>query len=253
MSDIIATNPAWPTVLRGRLRRTAPACRRFGLLDAMILVAATAIGLALTRLPFVDTEPWRHLRNSANRDLAGIPLLAAWTVTVLALRWRSPRPARPRLLRQPGVVALGAATLILGVKAALMACVWVDPGWLPKLRPVPPYLLLKWWEESIRSLPVQVGPAVAGAWVILWRGGRRRPERGWLDWSGRLIGVAWVALALIIAWGDMNERRGDLSWTISQYKQAARRGVPVQIGPDGVPLDPLSTLPVPMPTAPPPL
>ena len=37
-----------------------------------------------------------------------------------------------------------------------------------------------------------VGAAVTGAWILLAISGRRRPERSWLDRSGRLIGGFWI-------------------------------------------------------------
>jgi len=33
---------------------------------------------------------------------------------------------------------------------------------------------------------------VAGAWLIMILGGRWRPARGWIEWFGRALGVAWL-------------------------------------------------------------
>jgi hypothetical protein len=46
----------------------------------------------------------------------------------------------------------------------------------------------------------QVGFAVGGAWLAMALSGRRRPESGWIDGLGRLVGVAWLA-ATGILWG----------------------------------------------------
>ena len=107
--------------------------QRFTLLDAMVLLAALALGLALMRgytrewgriryspqiLPGGwgarpwDTRDWIAwaAQTSLNRFTFLMPLLATLTATVLLLRLRPPRPRLSLLLRQPGIVAAAAAT-----------------------------------------------------------------------------------------------------------------------------------------------
>src|SRR5690349_1077887 len=102
--------------------------RKLTLLDAMILVAGTALGLGLTRQlsagsllgPFDPIgmlsprsgSPWTTkdwavwaVETIRGRFFYLIPLLVSWTVTVLALRMRKPRPRLIRLMAQPGAVA----------------------------------------------------------------------------------------------------------------------------------------------------
>jgi hypothetical protein len=38
---------------------------------------------------------------------------------------------------------------------------------------------------------------VLGAWMILALSGRSRPEVGWIDRMGRLLGSCWIAMWLI--------------------------------------------------------
>jgi len=115
--------------------------RGLTLIDAMILVAATALGLGLTRhlspeqytLPYDPMgprsgSPWTAkdravwaVETARARYYYLMPLISTWTVTVLTLRVRPPRTRLARLLRQPGFVA---ATSALSGFA-----LWVPPYW----------------------------------------------------------------------------------------------------------------------------
>jgi hypothetical protein len=102
--------------------RTAP-LRRFTVLDAMVLVAATGAGLTLLRLflaegmlfhgAFVRTLA-TDIAQAANE--VAFPFFLSWTPVVLALGLRRPRPRIRRLMRQPGIAACAAATLVLSVQ-----------------------------------------------------------------------------------------------------------------------------------------
>jgi hypothetical protein len=41
-----------------------------------------------------------------------------------------------------------------------------------------------------------VGAAVLLVWLVTWASGRCRPEPSWLDRAGRILGAAWVCIAL---------------------------------------------------------
>lgn len=91
-----------------------PPVRRFGIADGLILVAATAIGLAATRFVFTHPDAQTQVGNMSDLIsrlhsswtlsdilelivLAGLlvsPCLIAWTLACLVLRWRGPRPVR---------------------------------------------------------------------------------------------------------------------------------------------------------------
>src|ERR671932_1325509 len=76
------------------------------LLDAMVLIAATGLGLAATRayltslraIPGIAT-PLRHWLSATS------PCLAAWALALLVLRLRQPRPAYRQLGGHPGGLA----------------------------------------------------------------------------------------------------------------------------------------------------
>src|SRR5690242_12341334 len=75
-------------------------CRPPALLDAMVLVAATALALALVKR--LDGPLWGGCPAPVAKEL---PCLLVGTATVLVLRLRRPRPSWRRLMRQPGAVA----------------------------------------------------------------------------------------------------------------------------------------------------
>ena len=111
-----------------------PADRKFTLLDAVILLAATAIGLAGVReyfdmlftqsfrLPSGGWTPGAILGHIPRVLEILFPLLVAWTPAVLVLRLRRPRPVLRRLFLQPGASACGAITLalVLGLSEILV-------------------------------------------------------------------------------------------------------------------------------------
>jgi hypothetical protein len=97
--------------------------RRFTILDATILVAATAVGLAILRLFVADgwffrqEFPISHIKSMAQcANEACLPFFASWTLGFLILRLRWPRPRLRRLARQPGMAACSAAALVLIVQ-----------------------------------------------------------------------------------------------------------------------------------------
>lgn len=91
--------------------------RKFTLLDAMILVAATAAGLAFLRLflaegRFFQGAPFQGQFTSY--VLSGIeaayPFLTTWTFALVILRLRQLRPRFRRIVRQPGMAACSERT-----------------------------------------------------------------------------------------------------------------------------------------------
>jgi hypothetical protein len=101
--------------------------RKFSILDAMILVAASALGLALIRFLYATGRylsmgrPWYAFVAQYTVE-ATVPFLITWTLAFLVLRLRQPRPRLRRLLRQPGMVACGAAVVAIAFEV-----LWVLP------------------------------------------------------------------------------------------------------------------------------
>lgn len=157
----------------------------------MILVAATGVGLAWARYNYEwDGRPppfWDAARSVYKRAalviavglLEVLPLLFAWTLAVLTIRLRRPRPRLRVLLRQPGFVASLSATLAL-----LLCGLTLIPDLASGNKPAP----LRWYLVNFTPEPAF---AVFGAWFTLAANRRWRPEPSWIDRLGRLLGIAW--------------------------------------------------------------
>jgi hypothetical protein len=163
--------------------------RRPGILDAMILVAATGLGLALLRATLARS--WfasfpKETRFAQIGIYTAVPILVVWTPTLLVLRLRHPRPRWRRLGSQPGMVGSSAATLVLCL--GLLPLIPPDE-WLLMSLPFDPRASFFY-----RGYP---GYGVAGAWVILALCERWRAEASWLDRLGRAVGWGWIIVNLI--------------------------------------------------------
>ncbi len=156
--------------------------RRFGLSDALVLILATAIALAITRhwLPDVFSdfsvggEAYRqNFINFMYRMTYLLYLIshftATWTLAYLFLGLRRPRPVLGRLLRQPGAVACWTAAIILGLRLVnLVMPLAVYFVWQPD------YVSLGWFEivglfedsSELPLIPSQVGCGVFAAWIL---------------------------------------------------------------------------------------
>lgn len=179
--------------------------RRFTLLDAMILIASTAAGLAGVRYYYPDnfidfgrsSIPWGIW--VINWMVGSLPLFLAWTLAFVVLRVRKPRPTIRRLSRQPGLVAGLAVSLILAGGTMTFAGVYVvDQSTFHHIKA----LLYRggYWGGATRIIPFCFGPAVATAWMVLILGGRWRPEPSWIDRFGRLLGGFWVVWTPFHLW-----------------------------------------------------
>jgi hypothetical protein len=215
-----------------------PSARRFTLIDAMVFVATTALGLGLTKGYYQDLifflehnhhHPWEFPPGIAvSATLRGIaatlPCGLAWTLGVLALRLRRPRPRWRRLARQPGLVACLMAPLPVGTKLVdrAVTCIldYHTNVIIPSRLSSPPFIkhggisiglppdeLPVFWPQVFASAPIFIVPCmgmtVTVAWIVLAMGGRFRPERSWVDRLGRVLGVYWIAVAALI--GTLSE------------------------------------------------
>jgi len=171
--------------------------RRFGIADALILVAATAAGLAASRgidarltegdaiwSRAIDLPQWARMY----WGVMAMPMAAAWSLAALDLRRRRPHPSPPRLSRQPGWAATLAATLALliapaGTLGLALTTMGVDP------LDDPTFLAIRLFYRATAFASV----SVAVAWIALATSGRWRAEPTWIDRLGRLLGVYWIA------------------------------------------------------------
>ena len=174
--------------------RPGPRRRRFTLADGMILVAASAIGIALIRVsqasgPIFDS-------NAAIEYLyasAWVPCL--WTASMVLVGVRGPCPGRRRLARSPGWMAclgasFGAMTLAVenGAFYGLSRIAWGPSMWSSDLG--------HWAWLTTRALWAGPGLMVAATWMTLAVGGRWRPERIWTERVGLALGTYWLLLLI---------------------------------------------------------
>lgn len=165
-----------------------PDRRRFTITDAMVLIAATALGMALMRVVYEDGLGPRS-RDYVRWLLRGPPtcLAASVALALIILRMRRPRPRGRRLVIQPGFVASVASLVALivgiGCSAFFQAVHTVLPGQTFA------YPLAVHWAWGIGPCP----GFVLGACLGLWLSGRWAPERSWIDRAGRALGLFWIA------------------------------------------------------------
>jgi hypothetical protein len=209
----------------------------FGLRDALLLVAAAALGFAITRslsnfgsisrfdivASFDRGSSYdEHIRAGVNfaysqastppsrwAPYAGYfiqravfwptPCVAALTLSVLVMASIAPRDQQYQRLRRPGIVAALASVAAFCVAATL------SPQTLIGLPPASSQALhwKEWWALTWFTVPCIAGFAVAMSWLSLFVGGHWAADRGWLDRLGRLLGSCWMAqgfLSVLAAW-----------------------------------------------------
>lgn len=174
---------------------------RFTISDGMAMVAAAAVGVALSRSYYgdvisvariqgrrLDYRAWVYLTT-----LVALPFAAA-------LAWcRLRRPFRPtrRLAREPGSVALLAVTVSVIAVVLNEVLMWTLPGppgtrfigmsWRPLIGPA-------------GMLATVTGPAICAAWSLQWLAGYWRPRSGWIDRAGRVLGITYIVFFLLRSW-----------------------------------------------------
>jgi hypothetical protein len=202
--------------------------RCFRISDALVLVAATGLGLAGCRFWLSASErglsdlwptwPDPAIGAISSRSalwvaaVRAIPvssiLLLSWTAAVFLLRLRDPRPRRRLLWCQPGFLACVAAVFffvwkIIGVGLLAAAEVLVESPARPTnidYGDLAKELALMLFGYAFAP-QANVGAAVLLVWLVTWASGRCRPEPSWVDRFGRVLGALWVCMSLLAATG----------------------------------------------------
>lgn len=164
-------------------------CRRFRISDAMILVAAVAVGLGLARVaaagiyrPRTIAVGFQSLYLIEVVHTVAFWCVASLTVACFVLRLKRPRPPLLLMLMQPGAYAclLAIAGLMVGAVAAVTSPVSVSLS------------------NVASSGSILIGMGIAAFWVLLWLNRMLEFEAGWIDRLGRALGVCWVVLPLLL-------------------------------------------------------
>jgi hypothetical protein len=184
-----------------------PACRKFTLAGALILIAGLAIvlsmsahllkfsaeslvrvfhGIAANRVHLWESWPrfWRALREPViTTTWYGSQFLGTMLFGILpiffVLRFRRPRPPWRALFVQPGMVA--GLAMVIGLIWVLGIVQIMFPGRL----------------DPIHGTWLAIGSTVAAFWLILLLCRRWKAEPGWVDRLGRLLGAMAIASALL--------------------------------------------------------
>jgi hypothetical protein len=172
--------------------------RRFTLMDGLILVAATAIGLALDRASVALFS----FRNPPIREWTETCswVVLSWTCVIGLLGLLPPRLPRRRLFRQPSMAASSAAWT-----ACVLNVCWYIPIGIREWRNgnTLKYVLKVALDSA--SDPAVVSIAIAIAWSALMLSGSWRPEPSWLDRFGRALGIIWFGLFVFSSVMHANE------------------------------------------------
>jgi len=212
--------------------------RPFTLLDSLVLLAATACGLAVTRslagLQAIDRMESVDYQDRGSLDPSGklttfksqyytrgnglstggmrmaywaqraafwpCPCLAAWTLALLALTCCASRAPTGRSLRRLGTMA--GVAWIMGFSVVAMTSPGVVVAWaLPGS--VATVYWRDWWFLTWFDLPRAAGYSVAVAWIALVLIGGTEADCGWQDRLGTILGSCWVGLgflSLLASW-----------------------------------------------------
>jgi hypothetical protein len=188
--------------------------RRLTLKDGMILVAATALGIAWAKggwdwMYLSRTEKnlaippvWEPYDRAARALPALLPCVATWTVSLVALRLSRPRPRLHRVALQPGAATCIAAALGLMIGAvdfALNTFWW----WVLQGERMPWNRVAFHSMEYLFQATPRIAVAVAAVWTILALSRRWQRESSWIDRLGRFLGALWIALALCRGWSEL--------------------------------------------------
>jgi hypothetical protein len=164
------------------------------IVDGMILVAATGVGLVILKELYRKLEYGLSGTSDLRRlGLLAQPLMIAWAVGLLIVGHNRLREPSWRLMRRPGVLACVMAVVMTLIALAIRyAAVYVAVrrGLPAPFGSATSTLLL------VAQSSLATGFAILFSWTTLLVTGTWRPSSDWIDRSGRLLGLAWVMLWL---------------------------------------------------------
>ncbi len=195
--------------------------RSFTLSDALVLIAATAVGMALAR-SWWDVLMIEYFRALPEGSLAlylklgpilvipALPFASAWTVAIMILRLKKPRPTLRLLFRQPGTAACAAASFLIAllVSRCAVGCVCQI-----LLRGESSFLLEteeRYGDKLSAFLSLEFEPAlgsfglvIGAVWVLLTLTHLSTSEPTWIERAGRGLGGLWILIALGQWWSEI--------------------------------------------------
>jgi hypothetical protein len=173
--------------------------KKLNLIDVMVLVAATATGMALGRAT-------THVSISSVQSIVmsySVCLATTWTLGILVLDLARYFTTRRELASRPGFSALVAVLLVQAgevIQFAINELFFVHRD----------HAILVPWPDRLGHLldfetAVSQGSmagAVAAVWLVTALAGCWRPEKTWIDRAGRCLGVFWLLAAFVVCLSD---------------------------------------------------
>jgi hypothetical protein len=168
--------------------------RKLTIFDAMVLVAAAAVGawgaVAYRAFPLPighqPSPPWLLPL------LLSVPVAAALTMGFLAVPARTLRERARRVSRQPGMaLCIAAAAALLGVLIRWSLRAWITPFVDGSLWIYGAWILYEWAKTC--------GLGVVAAMALMIAGGRLCRPVGWIEWVRSALAAYWLAVFLIFS------------------------------------------------------
>jgi hypothetical protein len=194
--------------------------RKFHLSDAAILIAATAVGLAIVRYYLATPNELIPIKgpkgiitmtpsfvDRGRRGAATIAaiLLSAWSIALAGIGLRSPRPPFKELMQRPGMGAclltsLFVVTFLLGIHLWHLIHDHLMTDHRDNAVGVMKFVISGRLDQFANGLLPDIallgGAQVIGAWIgVAVKYGWRAPT-DWIEQSGRILGVAWILVAI---------------------------------------------------------
>jgi hypothetical protein len=173
-----------------------PTTKRLNLIDAMVLVAATATGFALGRMVVSEAYGGRvHFINDLVAVYA-ISVALTWSLAILALNLTRYLATRRELACRPGFSAVVAIVIERASETIYYAIVeGIGPSGNLSM-----WLLERFWHLlSLNVMNVVRSGSSAGVvtavWLVTATANCWRPEKSWIDRTGRVLGVFWLLAA----------------------------------------------------------
>ncbi len=200
--------------------------RSFDIADLMILIASSGVGMAGWKSIWLGfhLQHGVHWWNATPIHSMYEALIAAWlsplTMACLAIRIRRRKPSWRRTAILPGTAGSIACAVVVANRTALMIFHKVLVGFYDLMitnYKSDHYNIISIIDKIIHAvfrgsedpslyfsvhaarLAVPCGYAVAAVWTVLAVSGRWRIERSWIDRFGRILGAAWILLAIVAA------------------------------------------------------
>jgi hypothetical protein len=182
------------------------AARKFTLLDAMVLIAATGIAFVPIRLFLWENwhfpeersvpEIWR---TGLEINVSLVPLALSLSAAILLLGLKRPRPNLRRVYRRPGIAACTVA-LLYAILSAMGYAVFLHFSYALDRAVFDDQSSAMLWIRIGMQPIFLVGGAIASVWIVMWLSGTWRAERSWIDRAGRALGVYWILLSVFFGW-----------------------------------------------------